>query len=698
MIVKFKFLLPAALASIAVLTSPVRADEGMWTFDNFPSAAVKAKYGFAPDQAWLDHVRGASARLSTGCSSSVVSPNGLVLTNHHCVVACVQNLSTAQQDFVETGFTTKGVAEEKQCKGMQAEILSKIDDVTQRVKDAIAKADQAGAIKARDAEIAAIEDQPSCKSDTVRCSVINLYQGGQYKLYTYRVYPDVRLAFAPEIGTAFFGGDPDNFNFPRYALDSAFVRLYENGKPAKVADYLKFRTDAPKEGDVVFVSGNPGSTKRLYTIKQLEMQRDWVVPVRQTIRSEIRGRLLGYMQQGEEQKRTATDLLFSIENSYKGTVGRWRALMDKDFMAKKQAEEDTLRKKVIGDAKLKKDIGDPWAETDKAMAAYGNIFIPYEFLEERVGFGASSLLTFARNIVRAADERAKPGTERLREYRDSELAVLQRKVTADNPIYPELEQMGIETWLSKTREYLTADHPAVKSMLGKELPEQLAATLVKNTKLTDAKERERLWKGGAEAVNASNDPLIKFIKQTDADARAVRKQYDETVDGPIAKASERIAKARFAVYGDKVYPDATFTLRLSYGAVKGWDYKGTTVKPYTQFSGLYERATGSDPFKLTPRWEKAKSKLTPTTSFDVSTTNDIIGGNSGSPLVDKEGRVVGAAFDGNIHSLGGDYGYDETLNRTVSVTTPAILEALRKVYEVPALADELEGNNTGSIQ
>jgi len=690
MTVKFKLLLPA-LAGLTFFAVSARADEGMWTFDNFPSSAVKAKYGFAPDQAWLDHVQKASARLSTGCSSSVVSPNGLVLTNHHCVVHCAQDLSTSKLNYVDEGFTTKGVSEEKQCKGMQAEILSKIEDVTQRVKDAMGKADATGTIKARDAEIASVEGQDGCKGDAVRCQVVNLYQGGQYKLYTYKVYSDVRLAFAPEIGTAFFGGDPDNFNFPRYALDSAFLRLYEDGKPAKVADYLKFRTDAPKEGDVVFVSG-------LYTMKQLGMQRDWVLPVRQAINSEIRGRLLGYMQLGEEQKRTATDLLFGIENTYKGNAGRWRALMDPNFMAKKQAEETALLKKVSSDAKLKKELGDPWADTDKAMTAYNNIYLPYEFLEARPGLRASSLITFARNLVRAADERAKPATERLREYRDSELPAMERRVTADNPVYPDLEKMAIETWLLKTREYLTADHPAVKNLIGKESVETIAANLVNNTKLTDAKERERLWKGGADAVNASKDPLILFFKKFDPDARAVRKQYDETVDGPLAKASERIAKARFAAYGDKVYPDATFTLRLSYGAVKGWTYQGVTVPAFTQFAGLYDRATGSDPFKLTPRWVKAQSKLTPTTSFDISTTNDIIGGNSGSPLIDAKGQVIGAAFDGNIHSLGGDYGYDETLNRTVSVTTPAILEALRKVYEVPALADELEGNSTGSIQ
>ncbi len=691
---RFNFMFSAAAFALAVM--PARADEGMWTYDHFPSAQVKTKYGFAPDQAWLDKIRLSTARLTTGCSASIVSKNGLMMTNHHCIVECAQNLSSSTQDYVQEGFVSKNIAEEKQCKGMQAEILTKIEDVTPQVKDAIAKAPASNAIKARDAEIAALESKEGCKDKTVRCAVINLYQGGQYKLYTYRIYPDVRLAFAPEVTTAFFGGDPDNFNFPRYDLDSAFVRLYEEGKPINAPNHLAFRADAPKENEVVFVSGVPGSTSRLYTISQLELQRDWALPLRLTMLSELRGRLISYMAQGEEQRRIGTDMLFTVENSFKGYNGRWRALMDPEFMAQKRTEEMNLRNKALASAQLKSDIGDPWADMTKAVNDYRDQLTGYEFLESRAGLRVSSLFSFARKLVRAAEERGKPNAERLRDYSDSKLALMEHEILADNPVYPDLERIALEMWLSKTREYLTVDNPMVKNLLGKDSPEDLAVRLVGGSKLADPKVREALWKGGAGAIAASDDPLIAFARRIDADARAVRKKYDETVDGPTAKASERIAKARFGVYGDSIYPDATSSLRLSYGAVKGWTYQGQTIAPFTNIAGLYERATGSFPFKLAKRWEVAKAKLDTNTPFDISTTNDIIGGNSGSPLIDAQGRAVGAVFDGNIHSLGGDYGYDEKLNRTVAVTTPAILEALRKVYEAPALADELEGKQAGT--
>src|SRR6516225_3046500 len=667
------------------------ADEGMWTFDHFPSSTVKTRYGFGPDAAWLDHVRSSAVRLTSGCSASVVSKDGLVLTNHHCVVSCEQTMSTAQQDYVAQGFLTHARNEERLCPGMQAEILRQITDVTAQVLSAIAAGDPKDAVKSRDAAIARIADQ-ACQGDaTSRCQVVSLYQGGQYKLYKYRKYSDVRLVFAPEFSISFFGGDPDNFNFPRFCLDSAFVRLYENGKPAQMADHLRWRRTAPAAGELVFVAGNPGSTSRLDTRSQLEMQRDWEIPIRQLVRAELRGRLSQYSQIGPEQKRTAGDLLFFLENSFKAFYGRERALLDPAFFSRLAAEKNELSARVTGNPQLAAEIGDPWKQIDAAIGSYQQIFLAHDFLEARAG-SISQLFPYARTLVRGTAERPKPSPERLREYADSDLPLLEKQLLDPQPIYPDLERIGLTLWLLKTREYLTVDNPLVRHLLGTESPEARAEQLVSGTHLADPKVREALWRGGAPAVEASDDPLIRFVRDTDADARALRTRYEQEVEGPITRAQEKLARARFKVYGDAVYPDATFTLRLSYGSVEGWTYHGETVASFTDIGGLYARATGSEPFRLPQRWLDAKNRIDPKTPFDVSTNNDIIGGNSGSPLIDREGRVVGAIFDGNIHSLGGEFGFDPRLNRAIAVLTTAIGPALRNVYALPALVDELEAD------
>jgi len=669
----------------------VRADEGMWTFDHFPSSTVQARYGFAPDATWLDHVRYSAVRLTSGCSASMVSKDGLVLTNHHCVFECEQALSTAEQDYVTSGFLTHARTEERLCPGMQAEILQQVTDVTARVQSAIASGEPKDTVKSRDAATAKIEDE-GCRGDaTSRCQVVSLYEGGQYKLYKYRKYSDVRLVFAPEFSVSFFGGDPDNFNFPRFCLDSAFVRLYESGKPAQMPTHLKWRHTAPAEGELVFLAGNPGSTNRLDTRIQLEMQRDWQIPVRQLVRSELRGRLIEYSQLGTEQKRTAGSTLFQVENSFKAFYGRQRALLDPQFFARLVQEEDDLHKRVADDPRLAADVGDPWKQIDEAIDSYRQIFLSHDFLEVRAG-SIAQLFHYARTLVRAASERTKPSPERLREYADSNLPLLEKELLDPQPIYPELERIGLALWLSKTREYLTVDDPLVKHLLGAESPEALADRLVAGTQLADAKVRENLWHGGEAATKASDDPLIRFVLATDPDARELRTRYEQQVEGPVTRAQEKLARARFRVYGDAVYPDATFTLRLSYGTVQGWSYQGQTIKPFTNFGGLYARATDSEPFRLPQRWLAAKSRLDPKTLLDVATNNDVIGGNSGSPLIDSHGQVVGAMFDGNIHSLGGSFGFDPRLNRTIAVLTAAIGPALREVYGLPALANELESN------
>ena len=687
---KSSFFAGAAIAVLALAQAPTAfADEGMWTFDNFPAAKVKAAYGVDITQAWLDRVRNSAVRLSSGCSASVVTAQGLVLTNNHCIADCAQTLSSSGKDYFKDGYQIAGRTEEKTCPGMQAEILTAITDVTARVSTAGQGQSGGALVKARTAVTATIE-QEGCGSDqTLRCQVVDLYHGGQFKLYKYRKYSDVRLVFSPGVPAAFFGGDPDNFNFPRYDLDCAFVRLYEGGKPVATPDHLTWNSAAPKEGEPVFVAGNPGGTDRQLTVSQLDTQRILALPVVVTQYSELRGRLIRFGEESAERKRITGDLLFGLENSYKVYWGRLSALNDPAFMAGKRRGEADLKAKAAASATLGPAFGDPWADMEKVQLAAQSLYLPYRMIER--GPSGSDLFDYARTLVRVAEERAKPSADRLPGYSDTQLPLIEKEMLDQRPAYPELEQLNLEFWLSKTREYLTADDPGTKLLLGRDSPEGLSARLAAS-KLGDVAVRKALWAGGQKAVMASDDPMIQYLLKIDPEARRLRATYDEQVNGPATRAAEKIAKARFAVYGDSTYPDATFTLRLSYGKIAGWTYRGVTVPAFTTFGGLYERATGQEPFALDPRWAAAKGKLNPGTIFNISTTNDIIGGNSGSPLIDAKGDVIGAAFDGNIHSLGGDYGYDGAINRTVVVSTAAITEALQKVYGAGALAAELTGS------
>ncbi len=683
--------LVAALAAAAVCAATAAAaDEGMWTFDNFPSDKVKAKYGVDINLKWLDTVRFASVRLSSGCSASIVTKDGLVLTNHHCVRDCAQNLSTDKTDYVKDGFAAAKQEDEKLCPGMQAEVLGGIYDVTPRVTAAAQGKTGQDFVKARDAEIAAVEKEGCAgKESLYRCQVVTLYQGGQYKLYMFRKYSDVRLVFAPEQQMAFFGGDPDNFNFPRYDLDCSFVRLYENGKPVSTPDHLKWRVEPPKEGEPVFVSGNPGTTQRLLTAEQLETIRDVSQPDTLLLLAELRGRLIRFGEESAENARISNEDLFSVENAFKAYRGQQEALVDPALIAAKHQSDAALRAKVMKDKSLAAEIGDPWAETAKVQADRRALYEPYTYMESRAGI-LSSLFGYGRALVRAAQERPKPNGERLPEYTDSRLPLLEKRVLDNEPVYPGLEELKLEFWLTKLREHLTADSEGTKTFLGKESPEALAARLSKS-KLADAAYRKQLWDGGLAAIGNSDDPMIRFVLATDAASRAIRKEYETRVTGPSDRAAEKIARARFAVYGTSTYPDATFSPRISYGRVEGWVENGTPVKPFTYLGGLWDRATGQDPFALAPRWVNARDRIDPGVVFNFTTNNDIVGGNSGSPVIDASAHVIGAAFDGNIHSLGGNFGFDDSQNRCVVVSTAAITEALSKIYNQPALVADLMG-------
>jgi hypothetical protein len=681
------------LASAAVtFAAPAAAEEGMWTFDAFPAARVRQAYGWAPDQAWLDTVRQAAVRLTGGCSASFVSPTGLVLTNHHCVMQCVQDNSTAQADLVKNGFTARTRETEVQCPGQQAEVVTAIEDVTGRVQSAIGNATGAALARARDAEIGRIQSEGCRDAARERCQVVTLYGGGQYKLYRYRKYSDVRLAFAPEAQAAFFGGDPDNFNFPRYALDAAFLRVYENGRPAATPAHLRWNPRAPVAGEPVFVVGNPGSTQRLFTQSQFELRRSVIFPTLVPLWAEYRGRLLAAMEGDAERTRTGTDALYGVENSYKVFQGQWRALRDTEFSGRLAVAERELRQHTAANSGLA-SLGDPWSEVDRANQAYASFYPEYLMLENRAGWG-SELYDYARTLVRAAMERAKPEAERLPAYTSSNLPLLEHQLLDQAPVYPWLEEMTLAFWLSKTRELLGADDRRVAALLRRESPEALARRAVSGSRLADVAVRRRLWEGGLAAIRASDDPMIRLALANEENARPLLDRFRAEVDAPTSAAQSRLARARFGAYGDANYPDATFTLRISYGSVQGWTENGREIGPFTRIGGMYERATGSAPYDLPPRWAAAEQRVNKRTIFDFTSNTDIIGGNSGSPVIARDASVIGTAFDGNIHATGGAYGFDPRLNRTISVSAAAIEEALRNVYGADAVLAELNARPT----
>ena len=522
---------------------------------------------------------------------------------------------------------------------------------------------------------------------------MTLYQGGQYFLYKYKRYDDVRLVFAPEQAIAAFGGDPDNFNFPRWCLDFSLMRVYENGKPARTPDYLRWRPEGPRAGDPVFVPGHPGSTSRLLTLEQLKFNRSVTFPQYIARNSELRGRMIEWGKTGDEPQRIVQENLLGLENSLKVYRGLQSALLDDRLMDFKTTRERELRERVSSDAKLAQQTGSAWDDVGKSQARYREIYDRYLYLESGTGFN-TNLFFYARLLVRGAAERAKPNEQRLREYADSNLPKMSAGLLAATPIYPEFEKLTFSFSLDKMREILGPDDDIVRRVLSKESPESLAAKLMRETKLADPAVRKALWEGGAAAVEASQDPMIALARSIDADSRALRKVYEDEVQARVVASQEKIAKARFAAFGTNVYPDATFTLRLSYGDVRSWTEKGQPIEPFTKLSRLYERTTGQAPFRLPQRWLDARSKLDPNMPFNYATTNDIVGGNSGSPAVDAQGRLVGLLFDGNIHSIAGSYWYDETLNRAVAVHPAIILTALREVYGATALANEIDGRGT----
>lgn len=678
------------IASGLAMTSSLFAAEGMWTLDNLPEADLEKNYKFKPTAEWIQKSMRSAVRLAGGCSGSFVSPDGLVLTNHHCVISCVEDLSSKEHDFVNKGFLAKSRNEEKQCPGMEVNRLEKTEDVTARMQKVLTGLTGKAFSDAKKAEQSRIEKEcVGDAGDKRRCDIVELYGGGQYHVYQYTRYQDVRLAFSPEYAAGFFGGDPDNFNFPRYNLDMSLLRVYDGGKPIANSEWFPINPKGAKDGELVMTLGHPGTTQRLLTMTELETQRDLVLPFRLIFASEYRGLLLQYSREGEEQARIAQTELTLIENGIKARTGMFQALLSPAVMQKKRDDETAFRNWVSADANRAQQYGNPWKTISDTQTAWRNLYLDYVMIE--LGLGSlSQQVTWARTLVRGTSELEKPDAERLREFSQAALPGVQASLFAEAPLYPEFEQLKLSWSLSKLREKLGVDNPIVKHILGRESPESLAQKIVSQSKLGDAKLRKQLWEGGATAIKNSNDPAIELARTLDQYGRKLREQFDHQIEPVQKAAAEQLARARFAFKGTAVYPDATFSLRLSHGVIRGWDERGIAVKPFTDISGLFNRATEYDPFKLADTWVNAQKKLDHKARFNQVSTNDIVGGNSGSPLINAKGELVGLIFDGNIQSLGGSYFYDESVNRAVSVHTAAISEALKKVYKADDLVKELK--------
>jgi hypothetical protein len=683
------------LALFTLQTIPITAiaDEGMWTFNNVPREEIKKKYGFEVTDEWLNKVRSASVRFNNGGSGSFVSPDGLVLTNYHIVEDIVGEVSTPQKDLAKEGFVAKTRADEIKAPSLELNVLMSIEDVTTRVNGAVAAgASDADALTARRAEITKIEAE-SAKATGLRSDLVTLYQGGQYNLYRYKKYTDVRLVFVPEFQAAFFGGDPDNFNFPRFNIDMALVRVYENDQPVHPENYFKWSSSGPKENDLVFVTGHPGSTSRLNTVAHLEQLRETSIPIIIRLLERREAVLKKYMAMGEEQTRQGQNELNGVQNSLKVYRGQLKGLNDPALMARKKTQEDALRTSVAASPERQKLYGEAWEAIAKAHQTYPSYIRERRIFDQAAGFN-TTLFAVARTLVRLAEESQKSNTERLPEFTDVRRSSLEHALYSPAPIHEDFEKLKLSDSLGFMVELLGADNALVKQVLDGKTPEARANELITGTRLKDPAYRKELAAGGQKAIESSTDPMILVARLIDAKAREVRKRYEGEVFGVERANYAKIARALFETEGTKLYPDATFTLRLSYGTVDGYMENGKKVGPFTTLNGLFARSDQFKkqfPYKLPQRWYDKKASIDLKTPFNFVSTNDIIGGNSGSPTINQNRELVGLIFDGNIQSLVGDFMYDGSVNRAISVDSRGMLEVLKKVFNANEIVAELTG-------
>jgi hypothetical protein len=678
------------LSFVLIFSTLATADEGMWLYNAPPRDKIKAKYGFELTQQWLDHVRLSSVRFNNGGSGSFVSPDGLTFTNHHVGAGCVQQLSTEGHDYIKTGFYAKTQTEEAKCPNLELNQLVGIDDVTDKINAGV-KPGMSAAETGQAQRAAMSQVEKDCSTSTgLRCDVVIFYSGQVYNLYKYKKYTDVRLVFAPEFDIAFFGGDPDNFTYPRYDLDITFFRVYENGKPAHLDNYLKWSPTGVNEGDLIFVSGHPGNTGRLLTMAQLEFLRDVQYPAQLKTYARRLAALQEFSKQSDENARVAKEDIFGLQNSQKAITGYQSGLLDKTIMDQKAADEAKLHAAFKADPK-NSGAPDPWEEVAQAIKTQKEIYPNLMYLERLRGF-SGRLPQVARVLVRAAVEKPKPNSERLREFRDSALPSLEQQLFSTEPIYKNLDTVLLTDSLSEMQEALGKDNPDVQKILQGKTPADAAKDLIGNTKLQDVAVRKQLYAGDQTAIESSTDPLIAVMRAIEPNARTARSEFEDKVDSVVRRDGAAIAKARFAQSGFTQPPDATFTLRLSYGIVKGYQENGTAIPFRTTIGGAFEHAAkhnSQPPYNLPQSWIDAKPKLNLKTPLNFVSTADIIGGNSGSPTVNKKAEVVGIIFDGNIQSLPWNFAFSDVQARAVSVDSRGIQEALREIYRATALADEL---------
>lgn len=679
-------LMIAPLLSNCSLT---HADEGMWLFSDPPRQQLQDKYGFSVTDPWLEHVQKASVRFNNGGSGSFVSPDGLVMSNHHVGADCLQKLSDAEHNYYRDGFQARSLEEEKGCHDLELNVLISIENVTDQVNAAVRPGlSDAEAFLARRGALARIEKE-SLDRTGLRSDVVTLYQGAQYHLYRYKKYTDVRLVFAPEQQVAFFGGDPDNFEYPRYCLDVCFFRAYENGKPARIEHYLQWSPAGAQENELVFVSGHPGRTSRLFTVAELEYVRDQRVPYTLQRLNDLEVILTAFSARSAENARRAKDDLSGVQNSRKAYQGELAGLLDPALFHQKKQEEHALRQAVASRPELR-EIEGAWGRIAQAQQVIAQHAKRYNILEGGHGF-SSRLFNIARTLLRAAEEKPKPNHDRLREFGQAGLESLEFQLFSEEPLYDDLEQLRLASALTWMTTHLGYSDALVQTVLAGKSPRERAAELVQGTQVKNVAFRRKLYEGGQSAVAAARDPLIELARLVDPEARALRKIMEAQTEAK-QQAHAQLGKARFAVQGTRTYPDATFTLRLAYGAVKGYEEAGGHVPFQTVLGGLFARAEEHNyrpPFDLPARWLERKDRLKLGTPFNFLNTADIIGGNSGSPVINQKAEVVGLIFDGNLHSLVLDFVYTEERARAISVHSQAIIEALRNVYQAADLAAEL---------